>query len=393
VVVSRAVEILGRPELAWLVDRIRRRLEAGEPLGTSVRLADPSGAQTDAYARIFGYPRGRALVVDLAALASILRDAGAGTLEEALVAVGGPLLDRRALAERDAAAWEDVLGPLSRWAAWREDLRQTGLVRRLGAGDLHRAADLVAQAAAVAARLPAGGVLLAELASSVTGNAHALDQGEPLAAVVLRHVHRLAGTDGTDRRLAWSAVGVELDPLSSSVLVLNVRASGSGPVPGLLAACADAGEPVRLTLRQLRAIEFVDGPLFACENPSIVAAAADRLGAASAPLLCTEGQPRSATRAFLRLCRGPVLYHGDFDWPGLRIANEVLTLTGGRPWRMATEDYAAALKGAALAGAPVDPCWSGTLGNAMREVGRSVHEEAVLDVLLADLLVAVPFQS
>lgn len=382
---SRAVDILGKPELAWLVERLRRRLEAGQPLGASVRLADPTPAQTDAYARLFGYPRGRALVVDIVALDTLLREAGAGTLEAALVVIGGPLVDRRALAERESAAWEAVLAPLAPWEAWRDDLRQTGLLRRLAAGDPDRAALLAGQAAAIASRLPAAGLLLAELAGAVTGNAHALDPGEPLATLLLRHVPRLGGTDGSDRRAAWSAVGVELDPLSSSVLVLNVRARGAGPTPALLAACAEVGEPVRLTLRQLRALDAVDGRLFACENPSVVAAAADRLGVASAPLLCTEGQPRAATRALLRVCRGRVRYHGDFDWPGLRIANEVLALTGGEPWRMSADDYATAPKGAELAGAPVEPRWSAALAPAMRAAGCAVHEESVLNLLLEDL--------
>jgi uncharacterized protein (TIGR02679 family) len=392
-----AAALLGGPDLAWIVDRLRRRLEAGQPLGTSVRLDSPTAAQTNAFACLFGgYPPGRALVVRVDALAALLDNAGAGTLVDAVTAIGGPIVDRRAASASEAVAWEAVFallaGPPAAVAvgdAWREDLRQSGLVRRLSGGDLARAAVLVTHASAVAARLPAhsprGGVLLAELASAVTGDAHALDSGQPLGALVMRLVTRLGETDGTDRRASWAAIGVELDPLSSSVLVLNVRARGAGPTPDLLAACADVGEPVRLTLRQLRALVAVDGAVFCCENPSVVAAAADRLGPASAPLICTDGQPKAATRALLRLCTGPVRYHGDFDWPGVRIANEVLATPGGAPWRMGPADYLAAPKGADLQGAVVVPAWSSALGEAMRADGRAAHEEAVLEGLLGDL--------
>lgn len=392
--------LLGGPELAWIVDRLRRRLEAGLPLGTSLRLDHPTPAQTQAFARLVGsYPRGNALVVRVHELASLLEEAGAGTLEEAVESIGGPIIDRRAVALSDANAWDAVFAPLASGPAsiasdvmdaWRDDLRQSGLLRRLSAGDIGRAGLLVDQAAAVAARLPpvgsAGtGLLLAELASTVTGDAHALDLGQPLGALVMRLVTRLGETDGTDRRGSWAAVGVELDPLSSSVLVLNVRARGVGPTPDLLAACAEFGEPVRLTLRQLRALVAVDGPVFCCENPSVVAAAADRLGAASAAIICTDGQPKAATRAILRMCVGPVRYHGDFDWPGVRIANEVLATTGGAPWRMDAADYCAAPKGADLQGQVVLPGWSPELAKAMQLDGRSVHEEAVLEGLLQDL--------
>jgi uncharacterized protein (TIGR02679 family) len=383
--VSRAVDILGKPELAWIVHRLRDRAEAGQPLGERVRLDRPTPVQTDAFARLFGYPRGRALVLEVEALADLLRNAGAGTIEEMLVAIGGPLVQRRAATELEAARWEAVYALLSSWQDWVADLRQTGLLRRAAGGDTALAGALVTQAAAVASRLPAKGILLSELASAVTGDAHALDPGAPLSALVLRHVTRLGGTDGTDRRAAWSAVGVDLDSVSSSVLVLNVRAEGTGPAPGVLAACAEAGEPARLTLRQVRSLTRVRGAVFVCENPSIVGAAADRLGAGCAPLVCTEGQPRAAARVLLRLCGGPVRYHGDFDWPGIRIANDVLALTGGTPWRMTPEDYDSAPKGNELSGAPVSPGWSEALGVRMGEVGRAVHEEAVLDELLGDL--------
>ena len=82
-----------------------------------------------------------------------------------------------------------------------------------------------------------------------------------------------------------------------------------------------------------------------------------------------------------------VRYHGDFDWPGLAIAGRVL-VRGATPWRLGAEDYLAALPagaGVPLSGAEVPTPWDPDLQPALREHGRAVHEEGVLEVLLADL--------
>jgi hypothetical protein len=68
-------------------------------------------------------------------------------------------------------------------------------------------------------------------------------------------------------------------------------------------------------------------------------------------------------------------YHGDFDWPGITIANGILRRTGALPWRYSTADYLAAvpLGIAALEGAPVEAAWDGHLRRAME--GAAVHVE------------------
>ena len=56
-----------------------------------------------------------------------------------------------------------------------------------------------------------------------------------------------------------------------------------------------------------------------CENPAVLRRAAAELGAASAPLLCTEGQPSAAFHQLAGAVvsgGGELRYHGDFDWPG-----------------------------------------------------------------------------
>lgn len=81
-------------------------------------------------------------------------------------------------------------------------------------------------------------------------------------------------------------------------------------------------------------------------------------------------------------------YHGDFDWGGLRIGNLVLDRLPVTPWRFDAAAYHAAAGSelaAPLTGRPADASWDPSLADAMRELGRQVEEEAVLDPLLADL--------
>lgn len=377
--------LLGGPELDWLVDRLVRRMEQGQTLAGKLRLGEPSPAQRTALARLVGgYGRGDALVVDLDALARLLADGGvASSLAEAVTTLRGPVAVRADAIARVDAAWDAAFAGLD-GPGW-DELRRTGLVKRLAGDDPAAGAVLLAAAARVLALLPAGGVPLPELAS-VTGDAHALDPGRPLATVILRVVRARTGVDPVDRRAAWAAVGVEVDPLSSSVLVLGLRARGNGLAARLLHACADAGEPCRLTLRQLRTGLDLDAEVvFACENPSVVLAAAERLGVRSRPLVCVEGQPNSAGRAVLDAAGARIRYHGDFDWPGVRIAAEVLARTGGRPWRFGVADYASAPKGVELAGSPVDTPWEPELAAAMAAVGRAVHEEVVVGALMEEV--------
>jgi uncharacterized protein (TIGR02679 family) len=157
---------------------------------------------------------------------------------------------------------------------------------------------------------------------------------------------------------------------------------------------AAAGEPVRLTLRQLAGWDFAI-PLLrvrVCENPVVVAAAADRWGADCPPLVCLGGFPNHAVLTLLsRLAHqgAELLYHGDFDWDGLKIANRLLETVPFRPWRFTAADYRAALRTqgetAKLRARPVDAAWDPRLAPAMAEAGVAVEEEAVLGELLADL--------
>jgi uncharacterized protein (TIGR02679 family) len=199
------------------------------------------------------------------------------------------------------------------------------------------------------------------------------------------------------RRAAWAAVGVHLDELSSLVLCLGLPGDPRTALGRALAAGREAGQPVVLTLRQLRCH---DGPLPAgqvriCENPVVVAAAADELGAGCRPLVCVGGQPSAAAWRLLDLLAAGGArfgYHGDFDWGGVRIAGTVRRRVTWQPWRYDRRSYQAAVSAAqpltplaALAGEPAATPWDPGLAAAMRQCGVRVEEELTLDALLSAL--------
>lgn len=80
----------------------------------------------------------------------------------------------------------------------------------------------------------------------------------------------------------------------------------------------------------------------------------------------------------------------DFDWPGLRIATALAARVAWDPWRFCAADYRAAAAAddasLALAGRPAEAAWDPELPVAMAEIGRAVEEEAVVELLVADLL-------
>ncbi len=183
------------------------------------------------------------------------------------------------------------------------------------------------------------------------------------------------------------------DELSSTVTVLGLTSNGGGLVDETFALHAAAGEPLRLTLSQLfhhppRFMKCVEEPIFVCENITVLAAAASRLGPGSRPLICTDGQPSLAAILLLEsLARegAELYYHGDFDWPGLHIARRVMDRTDARPWRFGAADYLEAPAGPPLKGKAANAPWDDRLASTMERRGVAVHEELVLEELLFDL--------
>ena len=68
------------------------------------------------------------------------------------------------------------------------------------------------------------------------------------------------------------------------------------------------GQPKRLTLRHIATekMSFTASTVFVCENPVVVAEAADVLGVSAPPIVCTEGIPNTAALLLLAHVRKDV---------------------------------------------------------------------------------------
>jgi uncharacterized protein (TIGR02679 family) len=398
--------MLGGPELAWLVARIRARIERGERLDGVVTLVGATPGQRRAVARLLGRNPGRAsaLSVSLPAVATeLFRAAAAPDLRAAAESLGGPVRDLAAERAAELARFGDALSVIQSsglaelpwYQEWLDLLRRDGTVTRL---IRQGHADVLAQATAVLERLPdASGrsnAVLSALAAGATGDERALVRG-PLPDLVLRALAIREGVPAPETTEAaealWAAAGLVADDLASQVLVLNVRCGGE-PLGRWLSEAAECGEPFRVTLRQLTSSPVLPWALdiFVCASAALVRAAAIELGPRCPALVCTEGESSVACARLLQAAAGSgsaVHWHADFSWPGLRSTAAAIARLGARPWRMAAADYQAALGGGgpALRGRPERSDWDPRLAELMQRTGRGVPEDRVLPGLLGEL--------
>lgn len=399
-------------EYRRLLAAARKSLErTGGQLSGRVSVAEPDDAERKAIIGITGIhqPAGtKRLTVPLADLDAALRGAAGLALEDALAALGGPLRDRRTEAASLASARTSLVAvaeasPLHEscdwYRAWLADLLRDGTLTRLAHQDDAAALGHAIRVLEHIAAQPTGAapVALPALAAHLTGDTKSLNHGTTLATLILRALALRASVSrpasAAERRELWDLSNVIVDDLASRVLVLNVTAQGDGLAQWLTGA-SRYGTPFQVTLHQLatHSIRLRLPRIFVCENPAVLRRACEELGAGCPPLACTEGRPSTA---FHRLARMAVAagselrYHGDFDWPGVAIAADVIARHGARPWRMNAGDYlsgAAAMGSSpALTGDPVPTPWDAELSETMRATGRAVYEETVADQLLADL--------
>lgn len=411
---ERLNRLLGDPEVAWVLDRVRRRIALGQPMRGTIAQRSATAAERDAVARLFGRPAraARGVSVSLDELDALLRRSAihADGLTEAVLTLTGPVTVRAQRVAEEEQAWANAFTRIesagaerAELAAWIGRARTSGLVKRLVGGSPASGRELLDALASVVAALPtSAGESLSAFAARVTGRAHALDDGSPLGTLALGASRALAGLEppgpeespAEARREAWAAVGVLCDELSSIVLTLGLP--GDASITGrVLAAANPVGEPVWLTLRQLvrspprwHQLGFV----LIVENPSVVAAAADTLGANSPPIVCTNGQPRAAAMVLLRSLAASdvrLRHHGDFDWGGLTIGNLLHRRLSVEPWEFDRDAYLRAVathpRAAPLTGTPTEASWDAGLADAMREAGRRIEEELVTGVLLGSV--------
>lgn len=397
---------------------------------------------------------GSSLRVELADVEAILRRGPwpAG-LVDAVETLTGPILDQAAERERMAAAWSQAAAglrdPVARFDGlgdWWEQWCASGGLKRAARAEAARmavpvdpsvGADLAELAAAVLEVLPSAGEPLAMLARRITGDAHALDASRPLGRLTAAAVEAAFARGAPSSRDAWAAAGVVLSTVASTVLCLGVPGAsaatgvagvdgvdgvdgatrlggvdGVAPAGGDSAARATASAleamraarmPMVLTLDHVRSGGLAalpeDRVIHICENPTVVEVVAQRWGrsattAAAPVLVCTWGHPSTAVVDLLRVltadgatCR----YHGDFDWPGLQIAEALRQRTAWTPWRYSAGDYLAVVEADSvsrrLTGTPASSPWDPALAAAMAQQGLVVEEEAVAERLAADLVI------
>lgn len=409
---------LGGPELTALRRRLRRHFErhGDNPEKRVLQLTGLSPIEHEALALIVGLPSRftSSVRIDIAQFDAALRNAEiSGSLREALERIDGPLVNQTAVKAELRARWASVFSthtPHPALSSWLQTTSATGLIKRMARQDPDTAIKLLRQVDAVLQRLPAAGLTRAQLAADVLGNAHALDSGQPTATLVLAVLRH--GANGAEQerdfpedatevddanrpaervRDIWARAGVLVNELARPALVLNLPVHSRSNPPGAL------GEPGYLSLRQLLRTPIawsVTGQIVhICENPNIVSIAADRLGRACAPLVCIDGMPAAAQRVLLTQLAdagAKLLYHGDFDWAGIHIANNVMRLCDAKPWRFQSRDYIQAIgtvlaKERDLAETLVTASWDLTLVADMQSNGLSIPEEAVASLLIDDL--------
>jgi len=409
---SRAATRLGRPEFAPVVEELARRFGNGD-LPATLTLRDLPVPTRRAVADLLGADRlpGAALRLPVGRLQSALGVPSLAELRDLVAVLRGPLPDRRAERRAGAAtrarlwAWLDAEVAGLRLAddsatlvGWVESLRAAGI---RGGVEAYRCR--LEQVLAVLRALPADGGSLAALAADRTGDPHALDHGRPVGVLVLDLLARTADVpraeDAEAARLLWERFGVAPDALSSTVLTLGLPGAGGSPLAAWLAAATAVGEPVVLTLADLR--RWPVAPLdpgehvYVVENPSLVAEAAARGWAGRPALVCSSGRPTVAVVTLLRqlTAAGAVAYqHADFDAAGLAITGWLRQRACTVPWRMDAADYLEAVAGVAeregrragekiAGGIPPTP-WDPLLALTFDRIRVPAYEEAIRSALL-----------
>lgn len=412
----RLQRLLGELPLAALRQRLRRRFELLDEKETlsSIHLNNLNPVEYSALCQLTGRPSriARSMTLDITDLDARLRAAGlAASLQDALEQLDGPIVAKARLRRTLSEQWSALTtsasaesSPILR--AWLQNsATSTPLLKRLGSNPA-RAQQLLAATDIVLRRLPVEGLPRSQLAAETLGDAHALDTGRPVATLVLsawRLHERMNGLQedetaaetggGAEERLreVWSRAGVLVNELARPALFLNLPVVPDVPRTWL------PGGPAYLSLRQLVRKPYswqVEGRnVYVCENPNIVAIVADRLGADSAPLVCTDGMPAAAQRILLDQLTSAgarLLYHGDYDWPGIGIGNYVMRTWQAVPWRFGSRDYLEAVMVAPTRPRDLDingveALWDKELHTAMDNQGLAIPEEAVFCTLLDDL--------
>jgi len=231
---------------------------------------------------------------------------------------------------------------------------------------------------------------LAKLAHDCAGTPHAFDLGTLTGRRLVEAIAEVRAEAVPERpdavRAMLARARVLADRLSTSVLLLNVWATGPGVVDQRLRL---GGGPVPVTLYDLTVNPPILGsaPLLVVENPSVLEAA--MAAGHTAPLACTSGHLGAVDHTFLQRaveCGVPLSYAGDIDRDGLIIARQVHQFYGAAIMGMDADIVRRA--GRHASATPLGPLPDGVspgLASALAVTRRAVFQEndVVLDRLLA----------
>jgi uncharacterized protein (TIGR02679 family) len=406
---ARTKRVFDKPELKRLIDRLKTHYERQATVA-AISLPSPSLEERKAVANLLGKPvsRGRSVRILLSELETVVQNGQlAPDLRSVVETLHGPLRDLPSEKASDQRAWRTVYDDARAQAAqlgletWLARLAKSGLLKRLAKSDSDTAAQTLKQALAVIRQLPGQGQPLSTLAANTLGDAHALDAGRPVATLVKQAITHSAFIDNRETeerdREIWANAGILVGgAITSQVLILNLTAAGDSCSAKIVNQASRHGQPLWLTLRQL----VLDTPpwqvaqetVYVCENPAIIAEAADRLGTNCPPMVCSYGQTGAAFNYLLQQLKNAaarLVYHGDFDWPGITIANGIVQRFNVQPWLFDEMAYRNVAKQGKmeLRGKPVTALWDGKLSQAMEEIGIAVPEELVLTRLLETLTI------
>jgi hypothetical protein len=242
---SSAAAVRGE-SLSSLRKRLRQRFERGPADGNLERLRI-TNLGVDEHAALAGL-MGRSvrfsssMQIDVPLIDAALSRAGIATsLRAALEFIDGPIIHTETARAELQAEWLRAVTNASHadLLAFLQMPSGLGLLKRLSNGNPDTAAQLCRLANAVVNSLPADGMTRAQLAAETLGDAHALDNGRPAAALVLAVWREKAapkqdspGEDllgveseiGDERiRDVWAKAGVLVNELARPALFLNLK--------------------------------------------------------------------------------------------------------------------------------------------------------------------------
>ncbi|SCL36207.1 DUF2399 domain-containing protein [Micromonospora aurantiaca (nom. illeg.)] len=264
----------------------------------------------------------------------------------------GPAIDLADIL-RDTVGMPDVLQPNRRLAAMKTDvwayaqsvlpdapqllqhLRSGGL-SETSVEDRRRLINALARAhSLIPLQRP---VPLPRLSLYCAGDPHYFDlnppgQGSKLVMLVAELTGQpTAATTPNNRFALLARAGIYPDRVSATVIVLNLAATGDGPVDEAIRAAAASRRPLHISLYDLtvhRPRISLAQPILVVENPSVIEEALIR--GYHGPLVCTSGALSAVDHEFLQQLADdgvPIHYSGDQDAAGVYIAKLVRTRFG-----------------------------------------------------------------